>query len=235
MNLLNTSSDFNQVFLLLVALALSALIGLERQARGKSAGLRTQAIVGMTAALMMLISKHGFMDVLAEGTVRLDPSRVAAQVVSGIGFLGAGIILTRHGAIRGLTTAATVWETSAIGMACGAGMWWLAVAGTCCHFAIIWVFSPIARFSRRLRAGHETILRVSYLQGEGVLRAVLAEITGGGWNVTKISSQAGEADGVVTAHIGISSGIRRETTGLVAAVSDIHSVYSVQELEEGMD
>ena len=88
---------------MLLALALSVSIGLERQIRGKSAGLRTQAIVGLTACLMMLISKHGFSDILVDGITRYDPSRVASQIVSGIGFLGAGIILTRHGAIRGLT------------------------------------------------------------------------------------------------------------------------------------
>ena len=123
---MHLSGELTQILLLLAALVLSAIIGLERQILGKSAGIRTQAIVGMTAALMMLISKYGFSDVLSEGIVRVDPSRVAAQVVSGIGFLGAGIILTRHGAIRGLTTAATIWETAAIGMACGAGLWWLA-------------------------------------------------------------------------------------------------------------
>ena len=108
---------------MVLALVLSTLIGLERQIRGKSAGIRTQAIVGLTAALMVLVSKYGFQDVLADGITRFDPSRVASQIVSGIGFLGAGIILTRHGAIRGLTTAATIWETAAIGMACGAGLW----------------------------------------------------------------------------------------------------------------
>ena len=80
-----------QVGELLLAFALSSLIGLERQLRGKSAGLRTQAIVGTTAALILLVSKYGFGDVLAPNLVVLDPSRVAAQVVSGIGFLGAGL------------------------------------------------------------------------------------------------------------------------------------------------
>ena len=77
---------------MLLALVLSASIGLERQIRGKSAGIRTQAIVGLTACLMMLISKYGFSDILVDGITRYDPSRVASQIVSGIGFLGAGII-----------------------------------------------------------------------------------------------------------------------------------------------
>ena len=114
--MLTLSQHIDQILGILLALFLSSLIGLERQARGKSAGLRTDAIVGMTSALLMVVSKYGFNDVLAADLVRVDPSRVAAQIVSGIGFLGAGIILTRSGAVRGLTTAATVWETAGIGM-----------------------------------------------------------------------------------------------------------------------
>ena len=100
---------FLQISELLLAFVLSALIGLERQLRGKSAGLRTQTIVGTTSALMLIVSKYGFFDVLEPGRAVLDPSRVAAQIVSGVGFLGAGLILTRGGTVRGLTTAAAVW------------------------------------------------------------------------------------------------------------------------------
>lgn len=95
-----------QVIELVVAFGLTALIGLERETRGKSAGLRTQAIVGTSSALILLVSKYGFGDVLSTEVI-LDPSRVAAQIVSGIGFLGAGIIIMRRGAVVGLTTAAS--------------------------------------------------------------------------------------------------------------------------------
>src|ERR1700742_1510711 len=91
---------------LFVAFGLTAVIGLERTIQGKSAGLRTQTIVGTSSALILMVSKYGFDDVLKTGTIVLDPSRVAAQIVSGIGFLGAGIIITRRGAVHGLTTAA---------------------------------------------------------------------------------------------------------------------------------
>jgi len=84
-----------QIVELLAAFGLTSLVGLERTIQGKSAGLRTQTIVGTSAALILLISKYGFGDVLKSGTVELDPSRIAAQIVSGIGFLGAGIIITR--------------------------------------------------------------------------------------------------------------------------------------------
>ena len=154
---------------MLLALVLSASIGLERQIRGKSAGIRTQAIVGLTACLMMLISKYGFSDILIDGITRYDPSRVASQIVSGIGFLGAGIILTRHGAIRGLTTAATIWETAAIGMACGAGLWWLAMAGTVLHFIVIGLLTPLVQFILMRTNGHTITLTVHYTPGHGVL------------------------------------------------------------------
>src|SRR6202453_5501690 len=86
-----------------LAFVLSALVGVEREIRQKSAGLRTHTLVGVSAALIMLVSKYGFMDVLASGRVVLDPSRVAAQVVSGIGFIGGGLIFGRRGSVTGIT------------------------------------------------------------------------------------------------------------------------------------
>ncbi len=127
------------------AFFLSALIGLERELRQKSAGLRTYTVVGLSSALFLLVSKYGFTDVLRPDVVVLDPSRVAAQIVSGIGFIGAGIIFTRGDSVRGLTTAATVWLTAAVGMACGAGLPILAVAATAAHFVVMFAFPYILR------------------------------------------------------------------------------------------
>ena len=100
-----------------MALLLSAAIGLEREMRQKSAGLRTYTLVGLASALIILISKYGFTDVLSGGRIVLDPSRIAAQIVSGIGFIGGGVIFVRKDLVRGLTTASTIWVTSAVGMA----------------------------------------------------------------------------------------------------------------------
>jgi len=104
---------------LALAFILSASIGLEREIRQKSAGLRTYTLVGFSSALVMLVSKYGFTDILESGRVVLDPSRIAAQIVSGIGFIGGGLIFVRKDIVRGLTTAAIVWLTAAVGMACG--------------------------------------------------------------------------------------------------------------------
>lgn len=128
-----------------VAFLLSASIGLEREFRHKSAGFRTYTIVGTTAALFLLISKYGFMNVLADGRVVLDPSRVAAQIVSGIGFIGAGLIFLREDKVQGLTTAATVWLVAGVGMACGAGLLLLALYVTCAYFVVAFVFPLILR------------------------------------------------------------------------------------------
>jgi putative Mg2+ transporter-C (MgtC) family protein len=139
-----------QIIELVVAFGLTSLIGLERQVQGKSAGLRTQSIVGTSAALILLVSKYGFAGVLTPGQVILDPSRVAAQIVSGIGFLGAGIIITRRGAVLGLTTAAAVWESAAIGMATGAGLLLLASVTRCCISSSCWGSRGSPSGSRRV-------------------------------------------------------------------------------------
>ena len=112
-------------FILRVVLAafLGGIIGLEREYRAKEAGFRTHFLVGLGAAVFMVLSKYGYDDVVIEELVRLDPSRIAAQVVSGIGFIGAGCIIFQKHVVRGLTTAAGLWVTSAIGLACGSGMY----------------------------------------------------------------------------------------------------------------
>src|SRR5450631_1756727 len=123
-----------------MAFLLSALIGLEREIRHKSAGLRTHTLVGFAAALIVLVSKYGFGDVIEANRVVLDPSRVAAQIVTGIGFIGGGLIFVRRDSVRGLTTAAIVWLTAAIGMACGAGLPILAIVVTGFHFIVVFAF-----------------------------------------------------------------------------------------------
>ncbi len=107
-----------------------AAVGYERKRSMKGAGIRTHFIVAMAAALVMLVSKYGFMDVATLPGHSVDTSRVAASVVSGVGFLGAGLIFVRKYTINGLTTAAGIWATSAIGMAVGGGMYILGVMGT---------------------------------------------------------------------------------------------------------
>lgn len=116
---------------LVVASLMGIIIGLEREYRSKEAGYRTHFLVALGSALMMIVSQYGFSEVLETDLVRLDPSRLASQVVSGIGFIGAGtIILLQKQIVRGLTTAAGIWATSGIGLAIGAGMYVMGITAT---------------------------------------------------------------------------------------------------------
>jgi putative Mg2+ transporter-C (MgtC) family protein len=174
------------VALLLLAFVLSAFIGLEREARHKSAGLRTHTLVGVGAALFTIVSKYGFYDVIGND-INLDPSRIAAQIVSGIGFIGGGLIFVRRDAVRGLTTAAVVWLTAAVGTATGAGLPLLAIVVTVLHFATVYGLTPIAR--RLPTTVHAPVrLRIDYLDGRGVLRAALAECTSAGYTVVELGT-----------------------------------------------
>ena len=119
-----------------LATLLGALVGLERERLERAAGLRTHAIVALASALMMLVSTYGFNGVLGPGQfVAFDPSRIAAQVVSGIGFLGAGVIIFRKSVVRGLTTAASVWAVAGLGLAPGGGLF--TAAGVATGFLLV--------------------------------------------------------------------------------------------------
>lgn len=118
------------IFRIFIAAMLGGVIGLEREYRAKEAGFRTHFLVGLGSGMFMILSAHGFDDVVLTEATRHDISRIAAQVVSGIGFIGAGCIIFQKNAVRGLTTAAGLWVAAAIGMAAGAGMYAVATAGT---------------------------------------------------------------------------------------------------------
>jgi putative Mg2+ transporter-C (MgtC) family protein len=185
---------------LALAFILSASIGLEREIRQKSAGLRTYTLVGFSSALVMLVSKYGFTNILESGRVVLDPSRIAAQIVSGIGFIGGGLIFVRKDIVRGLTTAATVWLTAAVGMACGAGLPVLAIAVTFGHFVVVFVFPSIERRLPKSRWAPSS-LQISYQDGRGVLREVLASCTRSEFAVSRVQVERDPSHEVGSAHV----------------------------------
>lgn len=142
-----SGQGWEQVGYLALAVLLASVIGLERELRQKSAGLRTQAVVGLGAAVFVLISKYGFTDVLIKNQSMVDPSRVASLIVSGIGFIGAGLIFVqREHAVRGLTTAASVWLTAAVGAAAGAGLWLIAIVATAFYLVAVRGLTPVSRY-----------------------------------------------------------------------------------------
>ena len=182
-----SGQGWSQIGDLALAFVLSSAIGLEREWNQKSAGLRTHTLVGVGSALFVLISKYGFGDVLQPGHTVLDPSRVAAQVVSGIGFIGGGLIFVRQDIVRGLTTAAIVWVTCAIGMACGAGLALLAIVVTVAHFVVVFVFPLIsARLPQSGRVPYA--LRIVYEDGRGTLRSILTTTTSEGFAVAGMAT-----------------------------------------------
>lgn len=217
-----------QALELLVALVLSSTIGVERELRQRSAGLRTHALVGLGAALFMLISKYGFDNVLSPGRVVLDPSRVAAQIVTGIGFIGGGLIFVRRDVVRGLTTAAAVWVTAAIGAAAGAGMLALAAGTTAGYFLVAYAYGPVLR---RLARGSRNALWMRYRHGSGALRRAMQTCTESGWVVAELSvgqDHGTESDGPFReVQVSMELQGKGRLTDLVADLEEIDGVVSV--------
>ena len=179
---------------IVLAAVLGALVGLERSKRQKEAGVRTHCIIACTSALFMILSKYSFIDVTTiDGLRGADPARIAAQVVSGISFLGAGVIFKNGNSIRGLTTAAGMWGTAAVGMAIGAGLYWVGLIETAVLVVIQIVFHRfpvgadalttqelvvemadsdelLARFDELVKAHRGQITESSLTREEGYLR-----------------------------------------------------------------
>ena len=133
------------------------LIGLERGRKNWAAGLRTHMMVCVGSSLIMMVSAFGFSDILGSENIGLDPSRVAAQFVSGIGFIGAGaILLSKQGTVRGLTTAAGLWTVAAIGLATGGGLYFAAGATTIIALIILWALEPLEQLYLK-KLGHITL------------------------------------------------------------------------------
>lgn len=147
MNAVPTYDLHDIVIRIILAGVLAGAIGLERELRSKEAGLRTHFLVGVGSALIMIVSQYGFSDVLRYDNISLDPSRIAAQVVSGIGFLGAGTIIIERKMVRGLTTAAGIWVVAAIGLASGAGLYTIAILGTIAVLVGLEIFQRIFKLS----------------------------------------------------------------------------------------
>lgn len=148
---------------MLMAALCGGIIGFERKSKAKMAGIRTHALIAVGAAMVMIISKYGFFDLLkvTHSNWNVDPSRIAAQVVSGIGFLGAGTIINRHDEIiDGLTTAAGIWVTGAIGLAYGSGLYSIGIIGTCCVLLAEVIGKYLDQFALRQGKGFSCFIQL---------------------------------------------------------------------------
>lgn len=159
---INWQDNLYFAFQVFLAGICGAALGLERKSRLKEAGLRTHVIVAIASAVMMIISKHGFYDVISNG-IRLDPSRIGAGVVTAVSFLGAGMIFMRRETIIGLTTAAGLWATVGVGMAAGSGLLFLAVYAT---LAVLLLQVLTHRYSRLDRTDIEQRLIITVASGK---------------------------------------------------------------------
>lgn len=178
---------------LVIATVAAGVIGLERERAEMSAGLRTHALVGLGAALLMIASAYGFSDILGTPNVVLDPSRIAAQVVSGVGFLGAGTILVQQQTVRGLTTAASIWAVAAIGLAIGGGLYFPALVATALALAVLEIMRPLER--RLAKAWREQVVSTTYDPAQVTLERLLQMVKAVGLQVSNISVSVQAQDG----------------------------------------
>ncbi len=163
-----------EVIAVIAAFVLCLSLGVERHLHLKDAGIKTHVLVGVGSCVFTLISAYGFTAEL-DSVARFDPSRIAAQVVSGIGFLGAGVIFVNNDTVRGLTTAATVWLSAAIGMACGARMIPLAIVASLLHYILVFVVGPITHRLPQRSGSHKLI--IDYEVGQAVMPQIIQEAT----------------------------------------------------------
>jgi putative Mg2+ transporter-C (MgtC) family protein len=219
---------------LALALVLSSAIGVEREMGQKSAGLSTYTLVGVGSAVFMLVSTYGFADVLGQAHAALDPSRVAAQIVSGIGFIGGGIIFVRRDTVRGLTTAAGVWVTAGVGMACGGDLPLIAITTTLIYFLVAYGYPVLVRRLPSSRFAPSE-LRLIYHDGQGTLREALAECARRGFSISDLSIKNepnGSANGHGPRHVTVELEVRGQGS-LADLALDLHELDGIVDVRAG--
>jgi len=172
-----------------LALLLGLAVGAEREWQGKPAGMRTHALIAVGTCLFVLAGRYGFPETVP-GTPGVDPARIAAQVVTGIGFLGAGVIFFNRNIVHGMTTAASIWSTTAVALACGAGLYWAAVAVAVAQLAVVAGLAPVEGMIAH-HAKHAGRLQIRYTSS-GALTAALARCTAEGFKVAEIQDEDGQ-------------------------------------------
>lgn len=218
--MMTTTFEVELIFRIAMAGICGALIGYERMNRLKEAGIRTHTVVALGSALIMVVSKYGFMDTYeAFGTLN-DPGRIAAQIVTGVGFLGAGMILVKKQTVSGLTTAAIIWTTSGIGMSIGSGLYLIGVAST----LLLLIFQLLfhSKFMRKIEKTGETILIEMTTESTSEILDVfrIHKIAVTSFKVTKGDNHITEIELTIS-----------RSNDLPSAISDLTKIPSVKTIE----
>jgi putative Mg2+ transporter-C (MgtC) family protein len=218
------------VLRLAVAAILGGLVGLERERLEWAAGMRTHALVSLGSALFMVVSIFGFSDILNEQHVILDPSRVAAQVASGIGFIGAGTIIFRREIVKGLTTAASIWAVAAVGLAVGGGMFLAATSATLLALALLVLARPVKQrlFPKRKEARRVRLV----LRRETSLAELRSEIEASEVPLERIVVRPGSSAGEDDAELVLGKGSQEEE--LLSLVEGLRRVSGVREVNSAL-
>jgi len=223
-------SPMELVLRLAVAAVLGALIGLERERLEWAAGMRTHALVSLGSALFMVVSIFGFSDILNERHVILDPSRVAAQVASGIGFIGAGTIIFRREVVKGLTTAASIWAVAAVGLAVGGGMFLAAGSATLLALVLLVLARPL---KQRLFPNRKEARRVRLTVGRDTSLADLrSEVEASEVPLERIVVRPGSTAGEDDAELVLGKGSREEE--LISLIEGLRRVSGVREVNSAL-
>ena len=195
--------EFEYVLRIIIAGICGAVIGYERKSRLKEAGVRTHFIVALASALMMIVSKYGFADLYdgINGIRGADPSRIAASIVSGVGFLGAGAIFVRKQIIQGLTTAAGIWATSGVGMAIGAGMYFLGIFSAVIILFVQIFLHKTTWFTKKIPVS-ENISVVAENSGE-IFDSILKTLKDNSLEVLSITSEISENEKLMTLNMSL--------------------------------
>ncbi|GEL89322.1 MULTISPECIES: MgtC/SapB family protein [Pediococcus] len=220
---MNVTTQLDLILRVLIAGACGFAIGYERDARAKTAGLRTHIIIAVGAALMMIVSKYGFMDVLGNKGFELDPSRIAAQIVSGIGFIGAGTIIVKHEDVNGLTTATGLWTTAGIGMAIGARMY---VVGIISALLVLGTQVMLHRNLSWLRLPNTNEIRLQVKPGDHHISIIQKRLQAEDVEVT--SMHVRRTDEVTVVHLAVQSEGPTDMEKLTAVLETMPQVVDIE-------
>ncbi len=208
----------------MAALICGCLLGIERERTEHSAGIRTHSLVAVSSCLFMIISAFGFADAITPENVVLDPSRIAAQVVSGIGFLGAGVIMFRQNTVSGLNTAASIWSAAAIGLCCGGAMFF---AGGLATASILFVQIVWRKWEHRFFM-HSSRIIITTTKQEGIFSAIEKKVDQVGLRIRSIRASPGIEDGFDILELCLENAPQKDSLALCQSLS---SVVGVKNLE----